>query len=129
MESLESFDGNQRPKSQERKRNAGRFRQTRSFASIRSDDAGRIFFFSFSFVFKNQTENRLVQGVPVKTIEQREKEDAERLKKLEKEQAERMQRPTMNSIVSKRRQQTHRSVEELDDRFVMFSSAKINPAN
>lgn len=49
--------------------------------------------------------------MPVKTIEEKEKEAAERLKALQEEEKERMAQPT-----SKNRAQTHYCVEELDDR-------------
>jgi hypothetical protein len=61
-----------------------------------------------------------IQGVPVKTIEEKEKETAEKLKTLQVEENERMERPTLKSILSKNRPQTHISVEELDERFIEF---------
>jgi hypothetical protein len=67
-----------------------------------------------------------LQGVPVKTIEESEKETAERLKTLQVEENERMAQPTLKSILSKNRPQTYISVEELDERFIQFDF-KENP--
>ena len=51
--------------------------------------------------------------MPVKTIEEKEKEAAERLKALQEEEKERMVQPS-----SKNRAQTYYSVEELDERLI-----------
>lgn len=51
--------------------------------------------------------------MPVKTIEEQQKESAERLKALQEEEKERMTQPS-----SKNRAQTYYSVEELDERLI-----------
>ncbi|CAF4062315.1 unnamed protein product [Adineta steineri] len=63
-------------------------------------------------------------GVPVKTIEEREKEAAERLKTLQIAESERMERPTLKSILAKNRPQTHLSVEELDESYYILDGTK-----
>ncbi|UJR15870.1 hypothetical protein I4U23_002796 [Adineta vaga] len=63
-------------------------------------------------------------GAPIKSIEEREKEAAERLKILQIGESERMERPTLKSILSKNRPQAHASVEELDDSYYILDESK-----
>ncbi|CAF1132365.1 unnamed protein product [Adineta ricciae] len=63
-------------------------------------------------------------GAPIKSIEEREKEAAERLKALQVEENERMERPALKSILSKNRSQTHASVEELDESYYIMDGTK-----
>ncbi|CAF0961575.1 unnamed protein product, partial [Rotaria sordida] len=63
-------------------------------------------------------------GVPIKTIEEREKETAERLKTLQVEENQRMEQPTLKSILSKNKPQAHIYVEELDESYYIMDGSK-----
>ncbi|CAF0792801.1 unnamed protein product [Rotaria sp. Silwood1] len=63
-------------------------------------------------------------GVPIKTIEEKEKETAERLKTLQVEENQRMEQPTLKSILSKNKSQAHIYVEELDESYYIMDGSK-----
>ncbi|CAF2371238.1 unnamed protein product [Rotaria sp. Silwood2] len=63
-------------------------------------------------------------SAPIKTIEEKEKETAERLKTLQVEENQRMERPTLKSILSKNKPQTHIYVEELDESYYIMDGSK-----
>ncbi|CAF3409900.1 unnamed protein product [Rotaria socialis] len=63
-------------------------------------------------------------GAPVKTIEETEKETAEKLKTLQVEESQRMEQPTLKSILAKNKPQKHIFVEELDESYYIMDGSK-----